>query len=83
MQCTGEPTFALLQKSFGKRYLYAGLGTTLTLGKTVQTMAEAGQPQIQAMDEQDLRRYRELLQGHDSPGRLLAHGSHDSHQLVQ
>ena len=82
--CTGEPAFALLQKSFGERYLYAGLGTTLTLGKTAQTMAEAGQPETQAMDEQDLRRYRELLvQGHDSPDRLLAHGSHDSHELLR
>jgi len=30
--CTGEPTFAALQKAFGDRYLYAGLGTTLGLG---------------------------------------------------
>lgn len=27
--CTGEPAFAALKKSFGERYLYAGLGTTL------------------------------------------------------
>jgi 7,8-dihydropterin-6-yl-methyl-4-(beta-D-ribofuranosyl)aminobenzene 5'-phosphate synthase len=30
--CTGEPTFAALQKRFGNHYLYAGLGTTLDLG---------------------------------------------------
>jgi 7,8-dihydropterin-6-yl-methyl-4-(beta-D-ribofuranosyl)aminobenzene 5'-phosphate synthase len=30
--CTGEPTFAALQKAFGGRYLYAGLGTALALG---------------------------------------------------
>ncbi len=30
--CTGEPTFALLKKAFGDRYLYAGLGTTLGMG---------------------------------------------------
>src|SRR6267154_3494517 len=30
--CTGEPTFAFLQKAFGDRYLYAGLGTTLAVG---------------------------------------------------
>jgi 7,8-dihydropterin-6-yl-methyl-4-(beta-D-ribofuranosyl)aminobenzene 5'-phosphate synthase len=30
--CTGEPTFAFLQKAFGDRYLYAGLGTTLGMG---------------------------------------------------
>jgi 7,8-dihydropterin-6-yl-methyl-4-(beta-D-ribofuranosyl)aminobenzene 5'-phosphate synthase len=27
--CTGEPAFTALQKVFGDRYLYAGLGTTL------------------------------------------------------
>src|SRR5664279_2030031 len=30
--CTGEPTFTALQKVFGNRYLYAGLGTTLGVG---------------------------------------------------
>jgi 7,8-dihydropterin-6-yl-methyl-4-(beta-D-ribofuranosyl)aminobenzene 5'-phosphate synthase len=30
--CTGEPAFTALKKAFGKRYLYAGLGTTLGLG---------------------------------------------------
>ncbi len=29
--CTGEPAFAALQKAFGERYLYAGLGTSLKL----------------------------------------------------
>ena len=29
--CTGEPAFAALQKAFGERYLYAGLGTVLKL----------------------------------------------------
>jgi 7,8-dihydropterin-6-yl-methyl-4-(beta-D-ribofuranosyl)aminobenzene 5'-phosphate synthase len=31
--CTGEPAFTALKKAFGDRYLYAGLGTTLSLGK--------------------------------------------------
>lgn len=31
--CTGEPAFAALKKAFGGRYLYAGLGTALPLGK--------------------------------------------------
>jgi 7,8-dihydropterin-6-yl-methyl-4-(beta-D-ribofuranosyl)aminobenzene 5'-phosphate synthase len=30
--CTGEPTFSALKKAFGGRYLYAGLGSTLTTG---------------------------------------------------
>lgn len=29
--CTGEPAFAALQETFGKQYLYAGLGTILKL----------------------------------------------------
>jgi 7,8-dihydropterin-6-yl-methyl-4-(beta-D-ribofuranosyl)aminobenzene 5'-phosphate synthase len=29
--CTGEPAFTALKKAFGDRYLYAGLGTTLSL----------------------------------------------------
>jgi 7,8-dihydropterin-6-yl-methyl-4-(beta-D-ribofuranosyl)aminobenzene 5'-phosphate synthase len=29
--CTGEPTFAAMQRVFGARYLYAGLGTTLNV----------------------------------------------------
>jgi 7,8-dihydropterin-6-yl-methyl-4-(beta-D-ribofuranosyl)aminobenzene 5'-phosphate synthase len=29
--CTGEPAFMALKKAFGDRYLYAGLGTTLTM----------------------------------------------------
>lgn len=29
--CTGEPAFARLQKAFGDRYVYAGLGTTVVM----------------------------------------------------
>ena len=32
--CTGEPAFAALKKVFGDHYLFAGLGTTLTLAAT-------------------------------------------------
>ena len=31
--CTGEPAFTTLRKAFSDRYLYAGLGTTLSLSK--------------------------------------------------
>jgi 7,8-dihydropterin-6-yl-methyl-4-(beta-D-ribofuranosyl)aminobenzene 5'-phosphate synthase len=30
--CTGEPAFAALRRLFGDRYIYAGSGTTLSLG---------------------------------------------------
>jgi 7,8-dihydropterin-6-yl-methyl-4-(beta-D-ribofuranosyl)aminobenzene 5'-phosphate synthase len=29
--CTGEPAFARLQKAFGEKYVYAGLGTVVTV----------------------------------------------------
>jgi 7,8-dihydropterin-6-yl-methyl-4-(beta-D-ribofuranosyl)aminobenzene 5'-phosphate synthase len=39
--CTGEPTFAALQKAFGDRYLYAGLGSTLGLGAKPRAASNA------------------------------------------
>ena len=50
-----------LKQTFGDRYLYAGLGSTLVLGPTVTVKAEVGQPERQAMDAEDLRSYREAL----------------------
>jgi 7,8-dihydropterin-6-yl-methyl-4-(beta-D-ribofuranosyl)aminobenzene 5'-phosphate synthase len=40
--CTGEPAFTALKKAFGEHYLYAGLGTSLTLDKL---SAQAAPPQ--------------------------------------
>jgi 7,8-dihydropterin-6-yl-methyl-4-(beta-D-ribofuranosyl)aminobenzene 5'-phosphate synthase len=75
VHCTGEPAFAILQRTFGDRYLYAGLGTVLTLGPTVKATGDAGEPQSRAPDDDDLRGYRLLLaQSDDSPEKLLAHG---------
>lgn len=37
--CTGEPTFSALQKIFGERYLFAGLGERLQIMKTAQINA--------------------------------------------
>src|SRR5439155_26630 len=59
--CTGEPTFAALKKAFGERNLYAGLGTTLTLGAAPRSIAEADRNIPATMDEDDLRSYRALL----------------------
>jgi 7,8-dihydropterin-6-yl-methyl-4-(beta-D-ribofuranosyl)aminobenzene 5'-phosphate synthase len=59
--CTGEPAFAILKESFGDRYVYAGLGTTILLGPKVTVKAEAGQPNKNAMDEEDLRSYRAAM----------------------
>jgi len=57
--CTGEPTFAALQKSFGDRYLYAGLGTTLAVGANPRSVS--GPKASNVLSEGDLRSYRKLL----------------------
>src|SRR5262249_35694465 len=61
VHCTGEPAFAVLKEIFGDRYIYAGLGTTVLLGPKVTVKAEAGQPNKTAMDEEDIRSYREAM----------------------
>ncbi len=57
--CTGEPTFAALQKVFGDRYLYAGLGTTLGLRASPRTTSNQGGAPV--LDVGDSRSYRSLL----------------------
>ena len=57
--CTGEPTFAALQKTFGDHYLYAGLGTTLDLGANPRTASDRGASGV--LDESNLRTYRTLV----------------------
>jgi 7,8-dihydropterin-6-yl-methyl-4-(beta-D-ribofuranosyl)aminobenzene 5'-phosphate synthase len=57
--CTGEPTFAALQKTFGDHYLYAGLGTTLDLGAKPRVASDRRATGV--LDEGDLRTYRTLL----------------------
>ena len=58
--CTGEPTFTALQKAFGDRYLYAGLGTTLSMGAYPRA-ASSNQDGAPVLDDGDSRSYRTLL----------------------
>lgn len=36
-KCAGELAFAALRRAFGKRYLYAGLGSRLKIGATAES----------------------------------------------
>ncbi len=72
VHCTGEPAFAILKETFGDRYIYAGLGTTVLLGTNVTVKSEAGQPNRHAMDAEDLRSYREATR--QGPLRALLGG---------
>lgn len=74
VHCTGEPAFEILKRTFGDRYLYAGLGTTITSGLDVKSLSADGTPHTHAMDAEDRRRYRQLLaHSDDNPARLVAH----------
>jgi len=57
--CTGEPTFAALQKAFGDHYLYAGLGTTLTIAANPRVGSNRSGASIPV--DGDSRSYRTLL----------------------
>jgi len=57
--CTGEPTFAALQKVFGNRYLYAGLGSTLSVGS--DSRAASHRSDAHGLDDSDSHSYRTLL----------------------
>jgi 7,8-dihydropterin-6-yl-methyl-4-(beta-D-ribofuranosyl)aminobenzene 5'-phosphate synthase len=61
--CTGEPTFKALQKSFGNRYLYAGIGAILdqaTLSTTPTANSDISSALL-VMDRKDRESYRALL----------------------
>jgi 7,8-dihydropterin-6-yl-methyl-4-(beta-D-ribofuranosyl)aminobenzene 5'-phosphate synthase len=59
--CTGEPAFAILKEHFGDRYVYAGLGAEVVLGPKVTVRADAGEPAKYAMDEGDVRAFRQAM----------------------
>jgi 7,8-dihydropterin-6-yl-methyl-4-(beta-D-ribofuranosyl)aminobenzene 5'-phosphate synthase len=65
--CTGEPTFAALKQAFGSRYIYAGVGTTLTLGSIASGERRGEAP---AFDENDVTSYRRLAAREDPFGVL-------------
>ncbi len=73
--CTGEPTFTALKKAFGDRYLFAGLGTTFTLGATPKAIVEAEQKAVTTPGEDDLKSYRRLRANGDDheAARLVLH----------
>jgi 7,8-dihydropterin-6-yl-methyl-4-(beta-D-ribofuranosyl)aminobenzene 5'-phosphate synthase len=60
--CTGEPTFAALRQAFGDRYVYAGLGTTISLG------ADVRRGESPALEGSDLATYRRLASREDPFG---------------
>jgi 7,8-dihydropterin-6-yl-methyl-4-(beta-D-ribofuranosyl)aminobenzene 5'-phosphate synthase len=75
--CTGEPTFAALQRTFGDHYLYAGLGTTLDLGANPRAASDRRATGV--LDEGALRIYRTLLAHSDD----LSDGGPKIVQLAQ
>jgi 7,8-dihydropterin-6-yl-methyl-4-(beta-D-ribofuranosyl)aminobenzene 5'-phosphate synthase len=74
--CTGEPTFAALKKAFGDKYLYAGVGTSISLGANPGSDVRRGE----GPPSEDLAAYRRLAAREDPFGiaksRRLRQGAH-------
>jgi len=62
--CTGEPTFAALRKAFGDKYLYAGLGASISLGANPGTNVRRGEGPA----PEDLATYRRFAAREDPFG---------------
>lgn len=71
--CTGEPAFDAMSQAFNERYLYAGVGTRLTLGlkPQVQASASSGLVQHGKLSEEDRQSYRQLAAANDQRRRIL------------
>ncbi|MBA2721835.1 MAG: hypothetical protein H0U56_02825 [Methylibium sp.] len=62
-----------LEKAFGERYLYAGLGSTFALGATPRVLGARGSAAPPALNDDDLAGYRALLaRSSERRGRLFA-----------
>lgn len=74
VHCTGEPAFEILRETFGDRYLYAGLGTSVSLGpRRAGGGTEHGSRG--PFDRADLQAYRELARwSPDAAGHEPGHG---------
>ena len=74
--CTGEPAFEVLKKTFGDRYIYAGLGTAVGLGANPLAGAEDHSSHA-FFDKADWQTYRALSLAepvHDNHGSFAEHG---------
>lgn len=70
--CTGEPAFEILKQTFGNRYLYSGLGSSIKLGPKGVKEANLLNPNT-FTDEPDRRTYHQLSQlSSDHIGHTLA-----------
>src|SRR6516162_2168704 len=67
--CTGEPTFAALKQAFGDRYIYAGVGTSLSLGPSTGAGQRRGKGP--ALEQNEFTPYRKFVH-HEEGQRLPA-----------
>src|SRR5262245_4280038 len=68
--CTGEPTFTALKQAFGNRYIYAGVGTLLSLGPSSGGGQRRGEGP--ALKPNELTTYRKLARHEDPFGQPQA-----------
>ena len=67
--CTGEPTFTALKQAFGDRYIYAGVGTSLSLGPSTGAGQRRGKGP--ALEQNEFTPYRKFVH-HEEGQRLPA-----------
>jgi 7,8-dihydropterin-6-yl-methyl-4-(beta-D-ribofuranosyl)aminobenzene 5'-phosphate synthase len=70
VHCTGEPAFGILRRTFGDRYVYAGLGTTVAFGSTPVAHV-TNIDSREWFDEADMQIYSRLAQS-------SSHATHDA-----